>query len=40
MKGVPRVASGTGPRLPMTLGPLVAGAGMLLYLRVGADAIT
>ena len=33
-----RVASGTGPRLPMTLGPLVAGAGMLLYLRVGADA--
>jgi EmrB/QacA subfamily drug resistance transporter len=33
-----RLASGTGPRLPMTLGPLVAGAGMLLMLRIGSDA--
>jgi EmrB/QacA subfamily drug resistance transporter len=33
-----RLASGTGPRLPMTAGPIVAGAGLLLLLRVGADA--
>jgi hypothetical protein len=33
-----RIASGAGPRLPMTVGPLVAGAGMLLMLRIGADA--
>ncbi len=33
-----RITSGTGPRLPMTVGPLVAGAGMLLMLRIGADA--
>jgi EmrB/QacA subfamily drug resistance transporter len=33
-----RIASGTGPRLPMTVGPLVAGAGMLLMLRIGPDA--
>jgi EmrB/QacA subfamily drug resistance transporter len=33
-----RLASGTGPRLPMTFGPWVAAAGMLLMLRVGADA--
>ncbi len=33
-----RLASGTGPRLPMTLGPLVGAAGMLLFLRVGSDA--
>ena len=33
-----RLASGTGPRLPMTVGPLVAGAGLLLFLRVGAGA--
>ncbi|MBS1880530.1 MAG: DHA2 family efflux MFS transporter permease subunit [Actinobacteria bacterium] len=33
-----RLASSTGPRLPMTLGPWVAGVGMLLMLRVGADA--
>jgi EmrB/QacA subfamily drug resistance transporter len=32
-----RLASGTGPRLPMTLGPLLGGAGMLLFLRVGRD---
>ncbi|HYJ21998.1 MAG TPA: MFS transporter [Solirubrobacterales bacterium] len=33
-----RLASGTGPRLPMTAGPIVAGAGLLLMLRVGTDA--
>jgi EmrB/QacA subfamily drug resistance transporter len=33
-----RLASGTGPRLPMTAGPIVAGAGLLLMLRVGSDA--
>ena len=33
-----RLASGTGPRLPMTAGPIVAGLGLLLMLRVGADA--
>lgn len=33
-----KLASGTGPRLPMTAGPIVAGAGLLLLLRVGADA--
>ncbi len=33
-----RVASGTGPRLPMTLGPIVGGIGLLLLLRVGSDA--
>ena len=33
-----RLASGTGPRLPMTIGPLIGGAGMLLFLRVGSDA--
>ncbi len=33
-----RITSGTGPRLPMAVGPLVAGAGMLLMLRIGADA--
>lgn len=32
-----RLASGTGPRLPMTAGPIVAGLGLLLMLRVGAD---
>jgi EmrB/QacA subfamily drug resistance transporter len=32
-----RIASGTGPRLPMTLGPIVGGLGLLLMLRVGAD---
>ena len=31
-----RLASGTGPRLPMTLGPIVGGAGLLLMMRVGA----
>jgi EmrB/QacA subfamily drug resistance transporter len=33
-----RIASGTGPRLPMTVGPIIAGVGLLLMLRVGADA--
>jgi EmrB/QacA subfamily drug resistance transporter len=33
-----RIASGTGPRLPMTLGPLVAGAGMILFTRLGSNA--
>jgi EmrB/QacA subfamily drug resistance transporter len=32
-----RLASGTGPRLPMTAGPIVGGLGLLLMLRVGAD---
>jgi EmrB/QacA subfamily drug resistance transporter len=33
-----KLASGTGPRLPMTAGPLVAGFGLLLLLRVDAGA--
>ncbi len=33
-----RLASGTGPRLPMTVGPIVGGIGLLLMTRVGADA--
>jgi EmrB/QacA subfamily drug resistance transporter len=33
-----RLASGTGPRLPMTLGPIVGGAGLLMLLRVSASA--
>jgi EmrB/QacA subfamily drug resistance transporter len=33
-----RLASGIGPRLPMTAGPIVGGAGLLLLLRVGAGA--
>jgi EmrB/QacA subfamily drug resistance transporter len=32
-----RLASGTGPRLPMTAGPIVAGLGLLLMLRVGSN---
>src|SRR4029077_21093883 len=32
-----KMASGTGPRLPMTAGPIVARIGMLLLTRVGAD---
>jgi len=37
-----RVASGTGPRLPMSAGPIVGGLGLLLMLRVdsGADYVT
>ncbi len=33
-----RLASGTGPRLPMTAGPIVGGIGLLLMLRVGPEA--
>jgi EmrB/QacA subfamily drug resistance transporter len=33
-----KLASGVGPRLPMTAGPIVGGLGLLLLLRVGADA--
>lgn len=33
-----RLASGTGPRLPMTVGPVVGGLGLILMLRVGSDA--
>ncbi len=33
-----RLASGTGPRLPMSGGPIVGGIGLLLLMRVGPDA--
>jgi len=33
-----KLASDTGPRLPMTAGPIVAGAGLLLLLRIDPDA--
>jgi EmrB/QacA subfamily drug resistance transporter len=33
-----KMSTSTGPRLPMALGPVVAGVGLLLLLRVGADA--
>jgi predicted MFS family arabinose efflux permease len=33
-----KLASGVGPRLPMTFGPIVAGAGMLLFLRLEPNA--
>ena len=33
-----KLASGTGPRLPMTIGPIVGGIGLLLLLRVGSSA--
>jgi predicted MFS family arabinose efflux permease len=33
-----KLASGTGPRLPMSAGPLVAGIGMLMLTQVDADA--
>ncbi|HET7574802.1 MAG TPA: MFS transporter, partial [Solirubrobacterales bacterium] len=32
-----RIASGTGPRMPMTVGPIVGGVGLLMLLMVGAD---
>src|SRR6476469_8472947 len=32
-----RISTDTGPRLPMTVGPIVAGIGMLLLIRVGSD---
>ena len=31
-----RLASGTGPRLPMSLGPIVGGIGLILLMRVGS----
>jgi EmrB/QacA subfamily drug resistance transporter len=33
-----RLASGTGPRLPMTAGPIVGGLGLLLMLRIDSGA--
>jgi EmrB/QacA subfamily drug resistance transporter len=33
-----KLASSTGPRLPMCAGPVVGGVGLILLLRVGADA--
>jgi EmrB/QacA subfamily drug resistance transporter len=33
-----KLASGTGPRLPMTAGPIVGGVGLLLMLRITASA--
>ena len=33
-----KLASSTGPRLPMTAGPIAAGVGLIGMLRVGADA--
>ncbi|HET6571455.1 MAG TPA: MFS transporter [Solirubrobacterales bacterium] len=33
-----RLASGTGPRLPMSAGPVVGGIGLILLTRVGAEA--
>src|SRR5581483_69608 len=33
-----RLAQRIGPRLPMTVGPIIAGAGLVLLMRVGADA--
>ena len=33
-----RLASGTGPRLPMTLGPIVGGFGLMLMMRIGSNA--
>jgi EmrB/QacA subfamily drug resistance transporter len=33
-----KLASGTGPRLPMTAGPIVGGIGLLMMMRVGSDA--
>ncbi len=32
------LATRIGPRLPMTIGPIVAACGLLLYLRIGEDA--
>jgi EmrB/QacA subfamily drug resistance transporter len=33
-----RLASGTGPRLPMTAGPIVGGVGLIMMLRIGSGA--
>jgi EmrB/QacA subfamily drug resistance transporter len=32
-----KIATGIGPRLPMSIGPVVGGIGLLLLMRVGAD---
>jgi EmrB/QacA subfamily drug resistance transporter len=32
-----KLASGTGPRLPMSLGPIVGGVGLIMLLMVGSD---
>jgi EmrB/QacA subfamily drug resistance transporter len=32
-----RIASGTGPRMPMTAGPIVGGIGLLLMMRIGPE---
>lgn len=32
-----RITSGTGPRVPMTAGPIVGGVGLLLMMRIGPD---
>ena len=32
-----KIASGSGPRVPMCVGPIVGGVGLLLLLRVGSD---
>lgn len=32
-----KLASGAGPRLPMSLGPIVGGVGLIMLLRVGSD---
>jgi MFS family permease len=33
-----RLAQRIGPRLPMTVGPIIAGVGLILLTRIGADA--
>jgi EmrB/QacA subfamily drug resistance transporter len=33
-----KIATGTGPRVPMCLGPIVGGIGLLLLTRIGSDA--
>jgi EmrB/QacA subfamily drug resistance transporter len=32
-----RIASGTGPRMPMSVGPIVGGIGLLMMMRIGPD---
>lgn len=32
-----RITSGTGPRMPMTAGPILGGIGLLLMMRIGPD---
>ena len=32
-----KIATGIGPRLPMSIGPIVGGIGLLMMMRVGAD---